>query len=44
MQAGRQSPGFDGGVFTPVQDVPTHQFHRWVANSYLAAIDAADSS
>ena len=34
MQAGRRSPGFDGGVLTPVQDVPTHHFHRWVANSY----------
>lgn len=39
MQAGRQSPGFDGGVLTPVQDAPTHHFHRWVANCY-----ALDSS
>lgn len=31
MQAGRQCPAFDGGVFTPVQDLPTKHFHRWVA-------------
>ncbi len=31
MQKGRHSPGFDGGVFTPVQDPPTHSFHAWVA-------------
>ena len=37
MQAGRQSPGFDGGVLTPVQDAPTHHFHRWVANAYADA-------
>lgn len=35
MQKGRSSPGFDGGVFTPVQDVPTHHFHDWVARHYL---------
>ena len=38
MQAGRQSPGFTGGVLTPVQDVPTHHFHRWVARAYADAI------
>ena len=37
MQAGRRSPGFDGGVLTPVQDAPTHHFHRWVANCYADA-------
>lgn len=31
MQAGRASPAFDGGVFSPVMDNPTHHFHRWVA-------------
>ena len=34
MQMGRQSPGFNGGVFTPVQDLPTRHFHRWLANAY----------
>lgn len=38
LQAGRRSPGFHGGLFTPVQDVPTHHFHCWVANRYSAAI------
>lgn len=38
MQAGRSSPGFDGGVLTPVQDLPTRHFHRWVANRYLQAL------
>ncbi|NKC10858.1 MAG: Rieske 2Fe-2S domain-containing protein [Gammaproteobacteria bacterium] len=31
MQAGRASSAFDGGVFSPVMDNPTHHFHRWVA-------------
>jgi len=31
MQRGRQSPGFDGGRFSPVMDNPTHLFHDWVA-------------
>jgi choline monooxygenase len=31
MQAGRASPGYRGGVFSPVMDAPTHHFHRWVA-------------
>lgn len=31
MQRGRQSPGFQGGVFSPVLDHPTHFFHQWVA-------------
>ena len=34
LQAGRRSPGFGGGVLTPVQDAPTHRFHRWVAERY----------
>lgn len=37
MQAGRNSPGFAGGVLTPVQDVPTRHFHTWVANQYEIA-------
>ncbi len=31
MQAGRASPAFDGGRFSPAMDPPTHAFHRWVA-------------
>ena len=31
MQKGRGAPGFDGGVFSPVMDSPTHMFHDWVA-------------
>ncbi len=31
MQAGRASPAFDGGVFSPIMDVATHHFHQWVA-------------
>ena len=31
MQQGRASPGYHGGVFSPVMDEPTHHFHRWVA-------------
>jgi len=38
MQRGRQSPGFSGGVFSPVMDAPTHHFHRWVARKYRAAV------
>ena len=30
MQAGRESPAFDGGAFSPVMDNPTHHFHRWM--------------
>ena len=44
MQAGRRSPGFNGGVLTPVQDVPTHHFHRWVARAYTDAIALMSSS
>ncbi|NIV18247.1 MAG: Rieske 2Fe-2S domain-containing protein [Woeseiaceae bacterium] len=40
LQAGRNSPGFGGGILTPVQDAPTHHFHRWVASSYATAIDS----
>ena len=37
MQAGRASPAFGGGVFSPEMDVPTHDFHRWVAERLQAA-------
>jgi phenylpropionate dioxygenase-like ring-hydroxylating dioxygenase large terminal subunit len=35
MQKGRKSPGFDGGVFTPVMDPPTRSFHMWAADAML---------
>jgi hypothetical protein len=31
MQKGRGAPNFDGGVFSPVMDSPTHCFHDWIA-------------
>ncbi len=37
MQQGRQSPGYLGGVFSPVMDNPTHHFHKWVANKLKVA-------
>lgn len=37
MQAGRLSPAFQGGVFSPVMDEPTHHFHQWVAKRLLGA-------
>ncbi|MEM7196875.1 MAG: aromatic ring-hydroxylating dioxygenase subunit alpha [Pseudomonadota bacterium] len=36
MQAGRESPEFDGGRFTPSRDSATHCFHDWVAKLFLA--------
>ena len=35
MQEGRNSPIYNGGNFSPVMDQPTHQFHKWIANSLL---------
>ena len=35
MQDGRHSPVYNGGNFSPVMDQPTHQFHKWVANSLI---------
>ena len=37
MQNGRHSPAYDGGVFSPVMDGPTHCFHRWLAKRLLSA-------
>jgi len=37
MQRGRSSPGYGGGVFSPVMDNPTHHFHQWVARKLRAA-------
>ncbi len=31
MQAGRHSPAYKGGAFSPVMDHPTLHFHQWVA-------------
>jgi phenylpropionate dioxygenase-like ring-hydroxylating dioxygenase large terminal subunit len=38
MQKGRHGIKFDGGKFSPVMDVPTHIFHKWVATRMLTAI------
>lgn len=38
MQQGRRSPGYTGGVFSPVMDGPTHHFHGWVAQQYQQAM------
>lgn len=35
MQQGRSSPGYQGGAFSPVLDVCSHHFHKWVANQYV---------
>jgi choline monooxygenase len=40
MQRGRRSPGFTGGVFSPVMDGPTHDFHVWMATRLGAAAHA----
>ncbi len=37
MQLGRSSPGYQGGTFSPVLDVCSHHFHKWVANQYTEA-------
>ena len=34
-EEGRSSPVYKGGNFSPVMDQPTHQFHKWVANSLI---------
>ena len=35
MQEGRNSPVYNGGNFSPIMDQPTHQFHKWIANSLI---------
>src|SRR3546814_673351 len=37
MQAGRASPAFTGGVFSPAMDTPTHCFHQWMAAALLSS-------
>jgi choline monooxygenase len=41
MQQGRVSPGYAGGVFSPVMDALTHHFHRWVASRLSEGSPAA---
>ena len=35
MQAGRTSPAYNGGNFSPVMDNPTHQFHKWIVTNII---------
>ena len=35
MQNGRNSPAYNGGNFSPIMDLPTHQFHKWVAGNLI---------
>ena len=37
MQIGRQSPGYQGGAFSPVLDKCSHHFHQWMADQYSEA-------
>lgn len=34
MQRGRESGAFDGGIFSPIQEISTHAFHCWLAQRY----------
>ncbi|TAL91313.1 MAG: aromatic ring-hydroxylating dioxygenase subunit alpha [Candidimonas sp.] len=38
MQQGRQSPGYQGGAFSPEMDQPTHYFHQWNARRILEKV------
>lgn len=38
LQAGRKSPAFNGGVFSPVLDSPTYHFHQWIAGRYVEGL------
>ncbi len=42
MQRGRASPAYQGGVFSPVQDIPTHHFHQWTARRLLGLLPQAE--
>ena len=37
LQRGRASPAFEGGVFSPAMDGPTHCFHKWAARGLADA-------
>jgi len=41
LQLGRASPGYDGGVFSPVMDTATQHFHAWVAARLSAQLGKA---
>ena len=41
LQAGRASTAFDGGVFSPVMDTPSHAFHVWVADALAPPAEPA---
>lgn len=43
MQQGRSSPGYKGGVFSPVMDQPTHHFHGWVASRLDSLVNAGSA-
>jgi len=34
MQIGRESPGYNGGSFSPELDKCSHHFHQWIAKNY----------
>jgi choline monooxygenase len=38
MQRGRASPAFQGGVFSPAMDGPTHCFHKWAARALAEGV------
>jgi len=41
MQIGRNSPGYNGGAFSPVLDKCSHHFHRWIAAQYQRSYHSA---
>ena len=41
LQRGRASPAFEGGVFSPAMDGPTHCFHKWAARGFADAASHA---
>ncbi|MCY4275572.1 MAG: hypothetical protein OXE41_09315, partial [Gammaproteobacteria bacterium] len=43
MQAGRQSPGYTGGSFSPVLDICSHHFHQWIAGHYRPNSESASN-
>jgi choline monooxygenase len=43
MQIGRNSPGYQGGAFSPILDKCSHHFHQWIAQQYQQAYNGATS-
>ena len=35
MQEGRNSPSYNGGIFSPIMDNPTYEFHKWIATNLI---------